>query len=158
MLDATFTDLFTTLTGMAELMRWLSLALVRSHVPAGRGTEHPAVLPAELGWALVPDPERRLGRVDPPATSRRSGSVLVFQVRAVILPGDESSVVGRERDHRVGEFVEFPHSAIDAVVSGADTRPRRLANPSSLTVDATSSDRDNPVVNARTGPTRSRRR
>ena len=38
---------------------------LRNHVPARWGAEHPPVLAAELGRAFVPDPERRLRRVQP---------------------------------------------------------------------------------------------
>ena len=51
-------------TDAHPLTRRLGFELERGHVVARRGTEHPPVLPAELGRALVPDAKRSLGRVN----------------------------------------------------------------------------------------------
>src|SRR5689334_17229123 len=40
-----------------RLLRWLWLGPKRGHIPAGRSTEHPAVLSTKLRGAFVPDPE-----------------------------------------------------------------------------------------------------
>ena len=61
----------------------LGLGLERIYVPTRRGAEHPPVLAAELGRALVPDPERRLAGVEslrrasaagPPGAAAASGT------------------------------------------------------------------------------------
>src|SRR4051812_30943459 len=45
--------------------RWRGLTLERGQMATRRRAEHPPVFPAELGRALVPDPERRLASVEP---------------------------------------------------------------------------------------------
>src|SRR5262249_45787991 len=61
------------LTWTAGRCRGLGFDLECGHIAARRGAEHPPVLSAELGRALVSDAERGLGRVEPsPSISRRA--------------------------------------------------------------------------------------